>query len=82
MANYNTTIQLLMAFNVAESTIIRGILKIHFIKKLERKILRNIDRVVLKEGIWIKRPSEKLCKSNNRYNQEMAIEILRKFIQG
>lgn len=62
LRHYNTVV-LPEALYAAETTVIRGMTKIHDIEKQERKILRKIYGAVQKDGIWIKRPTTELYKT-------------------
>ena len=62
LRHYNTVV-LPEALYAAETTVIKGMTKIHDIEKQERKILRKIYGAVLRDGIWIKRPTKELYEN-------------------
>ena len=59
LRHYNAVV-LTEALYAAETTVLKGMSKIHEIEKQERKILRKIFGAVLKDGKWIKRPTKEL----------------------
>jgi len=59
LRHYNTVV-LPEALYAAETTVIRGRTKIRDIEKQERKILRKIHGAVIRNGVWIKRPTKEL----------------------
>lgn len=55
-----STVVLPEALYAAETTVIKGMTRTQDLEKQERKILRKIHGAVLRDGIWIKRPTKEL----------------------
>ncbi|KAJ8872584.1 hypothetical protein PR048_026190 [Dryococelus australis] len=64
LRHYNTVV-LPEALYEAETTMIRGMTKIHDIEKQERKILTKTREVVLRDGTWFRRPTKDLYENTD-----------------